>query len=419
MFLFEFAMEPLITSAQNGYHWKALLLLNISVMVSITQKNVPTHKEWFKVDPIWVHGDVVLCNMESTLDQCGAIKTFIFLGFNPVQIHNKLVAAYGENALIIPRVREWVRRFREDPGTPIRDKKRSGRPKARGTVQDRILQVLQDDRHVTQRQIAAETNTPKTTVHRVLVKDLKMQKLAPKFVPRILTNDQKAERLRISTMNLQRIQGQPGFLSKVVTTNESWVFSYDPRSKQADCQWTPSGEPRPTKALRARSTKKTMLVLFFDQEGVVWEEFVDQGTVTTEVYIQILRRFREAMHRKRPAVWPDFVLLQDNAPVHTSLMAADYFHRVNQELLPHPPYSPDLAKCDFWAFPAMKKVLRGWRFQSIDDVKTEVHRLLRLTPKDDFHKTMESLVHRYELCVRAGGGYFEGQGKCGLETEEQ
>ena len=53
-------------------------------------------------------------------------------------------------------------------------------------------------------------------------------------------------------------------------------------------------------------------------------------------------------------------------------MAADYYHMVNMDLLSHPPYSPDLAPCDFWIFPELKKTLKGRRFLSLEDLKIEV-----------------------------------------------
>jgi transposase len=42
------------------------------------------------------------------------------------------------------------------------------------------------------------------------------------------------------------------------------------------------------------------------------------------------------------------------------------------EILPHPPYSPDLALLDFHLFPEMKKRLRGHHFHSNEDVQNEV-----------------------------------------------
>jgi hypothetical protein len=36
----------------------------------------------------------------------------------------------------------------------------------------------------------------------------------------------------------------------------------------------------------------------------------------------------------------------------------------------HPPYSPDLAPCDYWFFSRVKEHLRGKRFESEDDINT-------------------------------------------------
>lgn len=118
-----------------------------------------------------------------------------------------------------------------------------------------------------------------------------------------------------------------------------------------------------------------MLTLFFDSTGVIHQEFVKQGTtINTDLWIPILRKFRESMRKKRPVLWRDqnWILLMDNAPAHCSNMAADYYHTVNMDLLSHPPYSPDLAPCDFWIFPELKKTLKGRRFLSLEDLKIEV-----------------------------------------------
>ena len=54
----------------------------------------------------------------------------------------------------------------------------------------------------------------------------------------------------------------------------------------------------------------------------------------------------------------------DNAPVHISAE----FVELGYELLPHPPYSPDLAPCDFFLFPNLKKSLARQKFESNDEV---------------------------------------------------
>ena len=80
------------------------------------------------------------------------------------------------------------------------------------------------------------------------------------------------------------------------------------------------------------------------------------------------------------------------------------------ELISHPPYSPDLAPCDYWVFPFLKDIIRGRRFESLEDLKVEAQRILRFTPKEKFRENLQKLEMRYEKCVEKGGAYFEGQG---------
>ncbi len=344
------------------------------------------------------------------------VKMGVLLGKTQAQIHRELKQAFGEQrAFSKGRVHFWFHQYREDPEAPVTDKKRPGRQRHRQEKTDLVLDLLEEDRRMTLRQLTAGTGVPRTTVHRILRKDLEYRKIAPKMVPRVLTQEQMRARRSISQENLAKIRGDPDFFRKLITVDESWVFVYDPRTKLADCQWCSPVEPRPVKALRARSMKKTMLVLFFDDEGVVHSEFRDQGvgTINTATYIKILRRFRESVRRKRPHKWQgrQFTLLQDNAPAHTSVLAAEYFHKTQMELISHPPYSPDLAPCDYWAFPHLKNIVQGRRFESVDDLKIEISQALRAIPAAEFEEALKKLEMRYEKCVERNGGYFEGQGQ--------
>lgn len=90
-----------------------------------------------------------------------------------------------------------------------------------------------------------------------------MNKLSAKFVPRILTQEQKAHRKTLCQQNLDAFRQDKDMLEKVITCDESWLSVFEPETKQKSAQWRRKGSIRPQKALRARSTKKTMLVLFF------------------------------------------------------------------------------------------------------------------------------------------------------------
>ena len=76
--------------------------------------------------------------------------------------------------------------------------------------------------------------------------------------------------------------------------------------------------------------------------------------------------------------------------------------------IPHPPYSPDLAPCDFWLFPNLKEKLRGCRYETIEEMKEAVTKVIDTLTQEDFHGVFQKFLERYNKCIAAGGDYFEG-----------
>ena len=72
--------------------------------------------------------------------------------------------------------------------------------------------------------------------------------------------------------------------------------------------------------------------------------------------------------------------------------------------VPQPPYSPDLSPCDFWLFPK----LRGCRYETIEEMKEAVTKVIDTLTEEDFHGAFEKLLERYNKWIAAGGDYFEG-----------
>ena len=72
--------------------------------------------------------------------------------------------------------------------------------------------------------------------------------------------------------------------------------------------------------------------------------------------------------------------------------------------VPHPHYSRDLAPCDFWLFPK----LRGRRYETIEEMKEAVTKVIDTLTQEDFHGAFQKLLERYNKCIAAGGDYFEG-----------
>ena len=95
---------------------------------------------------------------------------------------------------------------------------------------------------------------------------------------------------------------------------------------------------------------------------------------------------------------------QNNTPIHNSILFTDYFTKMGIKTVPHPPYSPDLAPCDFWSF----SKLRGCRNETIEEMKEAVTKVIDTLTQEDFHGAFQKLLERYQKCIVAGGDYFEG-----------
>ena len=74
----------------------------------------------------------------------------------------------------------------------------------------------------------------------------------------------------------------------------------------------------------------------------------------------------------------------------------------SEEASTHRPYSPDLTPCDFWLFPK----LRGFCYETIEEIKEAVTKVIDTLTQEDFHGTFQKLLERYK-CIAAGGDYFE------------
>jgi histone-lysine N-methyltransferase SETMAR len=118
-------------------------------------------------------------------------------------------------------------------------------------------------------------------------------------------------------------------------------------------QWNTASSPLPKKTWQVKSNVKTMLIAFFDIDGLVHHEYFARGlTVNKEFYKTVLQHLHNAVRRHRPEKWrpSNWILHHKNVPAHRAVTTNEFLVKHNILSLPHPPYSPDLALCDFFLF---------------------------------------------------------------------
>ncbi len=199
---------------------------------------------------------------------------------------------------------------------------------------------------------------------------------------------------------------------------------YEEQSKVESCQWLKKGMDRPLKAIWARSTKKTMMTVFFYACSILLVDFLPRNeTMDSAYYCALLKKLKDRIRHQRPGIWKggvdgetdhDYFLLQDNTGMHTSIETIAFFGQQNIDLVAHPQYSPDLSPCDFWLFLLVKKHLRGRHFGTLVELQTEIKRIFKGITEDMFDDCFKQLAVRWKKCVASYGTYFEG---CGVEVD--
>jgi len=135
-------------------------------------------------------------------------------------------------------VYEWFSRFKRGDMS-LEDQPRSGRPSTSRT--DENIQQIRDaimfDRRRTIDELETLTGVSWSSSQRILTEELHMNGVAAKFIPRLLSEDQRANRLDVCREMKDQLKMDPDFLSKIITGDESWCYRYDPETKQQSSQW--------------------------------------------------------------------------------------------------------------------------------------------------------------------------------------
>ena len=106
------------------------------------------------------------------------------------------------------------------------------------------------------------------------------------------------------------------------------------------------------------SAKKIMGTVFWDAEGCILIEFLECGKTTNAThYVRHYSKLRRALCNEHPG--RKVILQHDNAQPHTAHLTLEKIENVGWEVLPHPPYSPDLAPSDYHLFDFLKNQIRG------------------------------------------------------------
>jgi len=321
-------------------------------------------------------------------------------GKNATQTRKKICAVYGEDAVSDRMCQKWFAKFRSGEMN-IEDIPRSGRPVT--TDVDQITALIDSDRQITVREIAARLNIGKSVVSEHLNK-LQIIKKLDVWVPHDLTEKNRIDRISISDLLYKRNEYDP-FLKRIITGDEKWIIYNNVERKRS---WSKRGEPPSTTPKAGLHPKKVMLCIWWNWKGIVYYELLPNNeTIDSDKYCSQLDKLKVEITKKCPELInrKGVVFHHDNARPHTSLQTRQKLLALGWDVLPHPPYSPDIAPSDYHLFRSLQNSINGSNFASLELLKNYLDSFFAEKPQDFYERGILKLPKRWKSIVQNNGAY--------------
>ena len=134
--------------------------------------------------------------------------------------------------------------------------------------------------------------------------------------------------------------------------------------------------------------------------------------MTAKLFVRVVkRRLLRRLKIKRPHLFTEngacrMILHMDNARPHSAHLTRIQLQMQGIETLPHSPYSPDIAPCDFWLFGILKSSLRGRSFDTDEELMAAARGVVNQLPKSDYKNCYDQWIRRWRRVIDANGAYL-------------
>ena len=271
--------------------------------------------------------------------------------------------------------------------------------------------VVEQDARFSVKDIASCTGISEGSVQTILKKRLDLRKVCARWIPHLLTEEQKTQPLKCAWELLKTYKGcNSQVISNLLIGDETWLHMFEPQRRADNKQWKRKSQKRPCIAKRTISSKKMLYPFFFNSCRPVVQVPCPSGhTVTGRFYkSSVLKKVKEFYNKKRPSKgWSGVHILHDNASSHKCEVVKSFLASEKVKVLNHPPFLPDLSSCDFFLFPRLKKMLSGNKYMSRSSLGSTIYQCLQQLPKEDYLSAFRDWVKRLQKCVSVKGEYLK------------
>lgn len=317
------------------------------------------------------------------------------LGHKATEAMQNIYTTMGEGVLSYDTAKYWFGRFKEG-NFEIEDAPHPGRqPQVNVEL---LMQLIEEDPRLTSRFLAEQLQCSHTAVEKHL-HDLGKTWKYGVWIPHELQPHQIKARLD-ACMQLLTFRRSHEWLRNLITGDEKWVMYVNHTRKR---QWLAVGQTGIATPKSDLHPKMVMLSVWWGVKGVVhWELLPTGSTITADLYCQQLDRVAAKLQGKQDKVY----FLHDNARPHVAKLTHEKLLQLGWAVLPHPPYSPDMAPTDYHLFRSLSNDLKEKKFDDEADLQLYLAEFFDHKSKGFYESGILSLPKRWRQIIDSEGSYI-------------
>ena len=300
------------------------------------------------------------------VEQRYAIRFLLRKNLSPQRIVSELKETYRDEAYSQASIYFWIKEIKLGR-TDLSNLPSTGKP-VDDQIDYHIIYELECNPFASARMIARRLRIAVSTVTDHFHNSLGMKNVHFRWIPHRLNSSQKEMRVKTSKQILELLQkAKKNKYVFILTGDESW-FEYSYSYKQ---KWVLLNDNNGDLTVPSDIQKKTMITCFFNGNGLQFMDIKPQGVKINASYFvdRVLTKLEKLEVTQKAKMQRQMMMLHyDNAPSHNAMLTQNYLSTTSFKKVPHPPYSPDLALCDFGIFGTVKTQFEGREFESEDEL---------------------------------------------------
>ena len=266
------------------------------------------------------------------------------LRFPPTEIHADLQNVYGNGAFKYATVCKRVHHF-NDGWESIENDPRVGRLVSVLTEKNSatVKTLIEEDARYTVHEIEDLSGIHSSSVLKILRERLGLRNICVRWVPHLLTDEQKQSRVRLASQVIEKYDKCDPRRSEEITGDETLICHFQPDFKAKNKVWVSSEGNRPVIARCCKTSNHMLYAIFFDSKGPVLQIPVPKGSsVAGKFYREsVITQLVDFCQKRRPRTSVRGIkLLHDNTLAHKSATVQEYLKEIWARCLRSSPIQP-------------------------------------------------------------------------------